>query len=134
MSDGRSPSATIVVVDDDPHVRRMLERLFRLEGYEVLVAEDGRAALALIEGLHRPVDLLVTDVAMPAMGGEELFATLSDKHVVRNVLFITGLGHHYEPTRKDVIVLEKPFPKTALFARVRELLGPGGGEGSQGVV
>ena len=135
MSDGRpSPSATIVVVDDDPHVRRMLERLFRLEGYEVLVAEDGRAALALIEGLHRPVDLLVTDVRMPAMGGEELLATLSDKHVVRNVLFITGLGHLYEPTRKDVIVLEKPFPKAAFFARVRELLGPGSGDGSHGVV
>jgi DNA-binding response OmpR family regulator len=119
-------SATIVVVDDDPHVRRMLERLFRLEGYEVLVAEDGRAALGVIEGLHRPVDLLITDVRMPAMGGEELIATLSDRHLVRHVLFITGLGHLYEPRRKDIIVLEKPFPTAALFARVRELLGPPG--------
>jgi CheY-like chemotaxis protein len=126
-------SATIVVVDDDPHVRRMLERLFRLEGYQVLVAEDGRAALGVIEGLHRPVDLLITDVRMPAMGGEELLATLADRQVVRNVLFITGLGHLYEPSRKDIIVLEKPFPKAALFARVRELLGPPGEKGQQGL-
>jgi DNA-binding response OmpR family regulator len=130
----QNSSATIVVVDDDPHVRRMLERLFRLEGYEVLVAEDGRAALGVIEGLHRPVDLLVTDVRMPAMGGEELIATLSDRQVVRNVLFITGLGHLYEPTRKDVIVLEKPFPTAALLARARELLGPPGENDRQGLV
>jgi len=129
-----TPPTTIVVVDDDPHVRRMLERLFRLEGYEVLVAEDGRAALSVIEGLHRPVDLLITDVRMPAMGGEELIATLADREVVRNVLFITGLGHLYEPTRKDIIVLEKPFPKAALFARVRELLGPPHEKGHHGPV
>jgi DNA-binding NtrC family response regulator len=129
MSDAPSGSpATIVVVDDDPHVRRMLERLFRLEGYDVKLAEDGRAALGLIEELHRPVDLLVTDVRMPAMGGEELIATLSDRHVVRNVLFITGLGHLYEPKRKDVVILEKPFPTAALVAKVRELLGPSGGK------
>ncbi|HEX3236077.1 MAG TPA: response regulator [Gemmatimonadales bacterium] len=128
-----APPATIVVVDDDPHVRRMLERLFRLEGYDVRVAEDGRAALGLIEELHRPVDLLVTDVRMPDMGGEELIATLSNRHVVRNVLFITGLGHLYEPQRKDVVILEKPFPTAALFARVRELLGPAGGKGRHGL-
>jgi len=130
----KTPPTTIVVVDDDPHVRRMLERLFRLEGYEVLVAEDGRAALSVIEELHRPIDLLITDVRMPAMGGEELIATLADREVVRNVLFITGLGHLYEPTRKDIIVLEKPFPKAALFARVRELLGPPDEKGHHGPV
>jgi DNA-binding NtrC family response regulator len=129
----QNSSATIVVVDDDPHVRRMLERLFRLEGYQVLVAEDGRAALGVIEGLHRPVDLLITDVRMPAMGGEELIAALSDRQAVRNVLFITGLGHLYESSRKDIIVLEKPFPKAALFARVRELLGAPGEKGRHGL-
>jgi len=129
----KTPPTTIVVVDDDPHVRRMLERLFRLEGYEVLVAEDGRAALSVIEELHRPIDLLITDVRMPAMGGEELIATLSDRQVVRNVLFITGLGHLYEPKRKDIIVLEKPFPTAALFARVHELLGPPGEQGRHGL-
>jgi DNA-binding response OmpR family regulator len=127
-------SATIVVVDDDPHVRRMLERLCRQEGYEVLVAEDGRAALGVIEGLQRPVDLLITDLRMPAMGGEELLATLSDRQVVRNVLFITGLGHLYQPRRKDILVLEKPFPTAALVARVRELLGPPGEKEGQGLV
>lgn len=60
--------------------------------------------------------------------------TLSDRHVVRNVLFITGLGHLYEPKRKDVVVPEKPFPTAALFARVRELLDPAGGKGHHGLV
>ena len=62
---------TVLVVDDDPSVRAMLYRLFTREGYNVLEAADGVAALDVLAGPHR-VDLLLTDVVMPRLGGCEL--------------------------------------------------------------
>jgi two-component system cell cycle sensor histidine kinase/response regulator CckA len=83
-------SPTILLVDDHEEPRRVLARILMQEGYEVLLAEDGRAALAIIEELQHPVDLIISDVRMPAMGGEELIAALSDRHASRHLLFMTG--------------------------------------------
>jgi two-component system cell cycle sensor histidine kinase/response regulator CckA len=109
-------------VDDDMLVRDVLGQMLTREGYEVLLAEDGRAALAVIDRLPHPVDLLITDVRMPAMGGRELVAALADRHVARHLLFMTGESSG--PLLEGVTVLQKPFPRTALLARVQELLGP----------
>jgi CheY-like chemotaxis protein len=112
-------------VDDHQALRRVLAQLLTREGYEVLVAEDGRAALAIIDGLQRAVDLLITDIRMPAMGGEELIATLADRHMARHVLFITGgEGPRHGPGLAGGSVLQKPFSREALLRSVRELLGP----------
>jgi two-component system cell cycle sensor histidine kinase/response regulator CckA len=116
------PRPTILLVDDNNLVREVLGQMLTREGYEVLQAEDGRAALAVIDRLRHPVDLLITDVRMPAMGGRELVAALADRHVARHLLFITG--DPSGPLLEGVTVLRKPFPRTALLARVRELLGP----------
>ena len=116
------PRPTILLVDDNELVRDVLGRMLTREGYEVLLADDGHDALAVIDRLRHPVDLLITDVRMPAMGGRELVAALADRHVARHLLFITG-----DPSGEvleGVSVLRKPFPRTALLARVRELLGP----------
>jgi CheY-like chemotaxis protein len=120
------PSATrptILLVDDHEDLRRVLFRLLTREGYEVLLAEDGRAALAVIEELHHPVDLIISDVRMPAMGGEELIAALADRHMSRHLLFMTGDGDRYGPKLAGVTVLQKPFLRGALLERVHELLG-----------
>jgi CheY-like chemotaxis protein len=119
------PRPTILLVDDNKLVRDVLAQMLRREGYEVLLAEDGRAALAVIDGLRRPVDLLITDIRMPAMGGEELVTALADRQVARHLLFITG--DPSEPTLGGVTVLHKPFSREALLARVHELLGPSPG-------
>jgi CheY-like chemotaxis protein len=116
------PRPTILLVDDDKLVRGVLGQMLTREGYEVLLAEDGLAALAVMDRLRHPVDLLITDVRMPAMGGRELVAALADRHVARHLLFITG--DTSGPTLEGVTVLQKPFPRTALLARVYELLGP----------
>jgi two-component system cell cycle sensor histidine kinase/response regulator CckA len=116
---------TILLVDDHQDLRQLLARLLSREGYEVLMAGDGLAALAVIEGLPRAVDLLITDIRMPAMGGEELITTLADRHVARRVLFMTGgEGILREPMLAGISVLRKPFSGEALLARVHELLGP----------
>jgi CheY-like chemotaxis protein len=120
-----SAPPTILLVDDHQDLRRVLARLLTREGYQVLEAEDGRAALAVIEGLRRAVDLLITDIRMPAMGGEELIEALADRHVARRTLLMTG-GENIprEPRFAGVGVLQKPFSRDALLARVHELLGP----------
>jgi CheY-like chemotaxis protein len=120
-----SARPTILLVDDHKDLRRVLARLLTREGYEVLEAEDGRAALAIIEGLRRAVDLLITDIRMPAMGGEELIGALADRHVARRTLLMTGGEHTLrEPKFAGVGVLQKPFSRAVLLARVHELLGP----------
>ncbi len=68
MLDGVSEH--ILIVDDDPPVRRMLARTIGAEGYEVQEAADG--ALALVAIAQRPPDLVVLDVAMPGLGGFEV--------------------------------------------------------------
>jgi hypothetical protein len=69
---------------------------------------------------------------MPAMGGEELIAALSDRHASRHLLFMTGEGAHYGPKLAGVTVQQKPFPRRALLEKVHELLGspPAGEQGS----
>jgi two-component system, cell cycle sensor histidine kinase and response regulator CckA len=120
-----SARPTILLVDDHQDLRRVLARLLTRAGYEVLEAEGGRAALAIIEGLQRAVDLLITDIRMPAMGGEELIGTLADRHVARRILFMTGGEDTLrEPRFAGVGVLQKPFSREVLLARVHELLGP----------
>ena len=117
------PRPTILLVDDHEELRRVLFRLLTREGYEVLLADSGQAALALIEELHHPVDLIISDVRMPAMGGEELIAALSDRHASRHLLFMTGDGERYGPTLAGIPVLQKPFLRGVFMERVHELLG-----------
>lgn len=128
----RAASPTILLVDDHAELRQVLARILMREGYEVLLAENGRAALAVIEELHHPVDLIICDVRMPAMGGEELIAALSDRHVSRHLLFMTGEGTGQGPRLAGVTVLQKPFLRKALLERLHELLGlpPGRERGS----
>ena len=72
--DGPTPAgtATVLLVEDEPPVRRLARRTLQKGGYAVLEAGDGREALAVVEGHRGPIHLLVTDVRMPAMGGREL--------------------------------------------------------------
>ncbi|HSF02787.1 MAG TPA: response regulator, partial [Solirubrobacterales bacterium] len=64
------PSATLLVADDDPGLRESLERTLTREGYRVVVASDGRAALERVQG--GDVDLVLTDLKMPGLTGLEL--------------------------------------------------------------
>jgi two-component system cell cycle sensor histidine kinase/response regulator CckA len=113
----------IVLVDDDVFVRRSTSRALRARGYTVLEAGDGVAALRLL-GNHHEVDLLVTDVVMPGMGGRELVEAARASRPSLKVLYVSGytddvlashLGH-------DTLVLEKPFHGYTLAGKVRSIL------------
>ena len=81
---------TILVVDDDPTGRALLREILVEVGYNVLEAEDGEFALELLE--KRPVDLLITDRAMPRLDGLELLAKLKEKELSIPSLVISAYG------------------------------------------
>lgn len=113
----------VVVVEDESSIRAVVTRVLEAEGYHVLTAQHGRAALELIESLSRAVDLLITDLSMPELGGEALVAEVArHQRRVPPVLFITGKSAASTATLPGAI-LQKPFTIPLLTRRVRELLG-----------
>jgi CheY-like chemotaxis protein len=115
------------VVEDEGSVRSLAVRALEEQGYRVLSAGNGRAALHLLESRPaQPVDLLVTDVVMPEMGGRELVERAVQLRPDLEVLFISGYTNTEGPGRdlRDTgfPLLQKPFSPESLVRRVRELL------------
>ncbi len=113
----------ILVVDDEPDLRGMVRLILELQGYEVVEAHHGAAALQRI-GEER-VDLLVTDVMMPVMSGSELVDRLRDDpaHAAIPIVVLSASPHSVE--RADH-VMRKPFAPDELRQVVRALLGADG--------
>src|SRR5690606_32414011 len=126
VSSVSSRRAVILLVDDEPLVRRALERTLRGMGYEVKTAANGSEA---IETLARegPVDLVIADVLMPIVSGPELAAHLAESGLAIPILFISGYPDgalvHEGALREGVDFLQKPFPNEELEKRVAVLLG-----------
>ncbi|HYD53587.1 MAG TPA: response regulator [Gemmatimonadaceae bacterium] len=125
MADPES-TPTVMVVDDEEGVRVPIVRALRRQGYLVLEAEHGEAALARVRDHGAPIDLLLTDVMMPAMNGRDLARTLRASHPTLRVLFMTGYTDHaieiatLDPTTTAFI--EKPFPMARLLTMLRGML------------
>ena len=112
-------SATILVVDDEPQVRRLACRALERAGYRVIEATDGLEALRLFSDGAR-IDLLVTDIRMPHTDGIVLAAALKRRYPSLPVLFISGFPRGSEPTPEPF--LAKPFDMRTLCERVQEML------------
>jgi len=116
---------TVLVVDDDPSLRRTLELRLREEGCRVLTAESGERALALVA--IEPPDLVITDVRMGGMDGLALFAEIQREQPALPVMILTAHGNipdAVDATRKGAFAyLTKPIEASALLAEVRRALG-----------
>src|ERR1700685_3590060 len=114
----------ILVVDDEPAVRRALERALRLESYEVEMAEDGRQALDLLA--EHPADAVILDVMMPGIDGLEVCRRMRSAGDRTPVLMLTARdGIDDRVTGLDVGAddyMVKPFALRELMARLRALL------------
>ncbi len=121
----RGGGERVLVVEDEPQVRALAARALADRGYQVLTAGDGEAALALL-AREPPVDLVLTDVVMPHMGGVDLAARLRERDPAPAVLFMSGyvdrasLGRSVLP--EDAPFQLKPFTPAALATKVREVL------------
>jgi PAS domain S-box-containing protein len=117
---------TVLVVEDEAIVRDIACRILERQGYRVLEAEHGRAALLLSDQCAEPIDLVLTDVVMPEMGGRELAEHLRARRPQLKVLFMSGYTEHVV-TRHGVMLagagfIAKPFAGGTLARQVRALL------------
>ncbi len=110
---------------DEVQVRAVVARVLRGAGYTVLEAADGEEALRLA-GSRGAIDLLVSDVVMPHMGGEDLAGKLRAAHPGLKVLFVSGYTESGGALRgaldENMAFLQKPFTPRALAGKIRELL------------
>ena len=117
---------TVLVVEDDPMLRRLVARILRKRGYNVLVAADGVEALALFDRHPEPIHLLVSDVVMPGLGGVQLADELLMRHPELKVLFMSGYTDDAVVQRglasDSPGFLAKPFSAVALTNKVQEVL------------
>jgi two-component system OmpR family response regulator len=115
--------ATILVVDDDPHIRELVGVFLREEGFSVLEAADGREALALLETTR--ADLVILDIMMPNMDGWQLCRELRELYDTP-LLMLTAKGETSQKIKGFQLgtddYLVKPFEPLELVARVKALL------------
>jgi len=116
------PARTVLIVDDDPQILNLVEKMLHSQLFKILVAPRPSQALEICG--REPVHLLISDIAMPEMDGTKLMAKVLELQPEASVLLISG--HHKEPasaTRNArVKFLKKPFFPSDLLATLRELL------------
>jgi PAS domain S-box-containing protein len=113
---------TVLLVEDEPTVRSISVSALRSAGYRVREAGDGIEALRSVSESPQGVDLLVTDVVMPRMGGRELAQQLSERWRNLRVLYISGYMKGEIAEGKRVAFLQKPFTPEQLVRKAREVL------------
>lgn len=119
-----SAGKTVFVVDDAPEIRRMIAIALRAQGHCVSTAPDGQEAQEMIQTQGAAsVDLLITDLDMPRMRGEELSEWYFRANPTGRCLVISG-GRAITSLRNDVPFLPKPFSLTVLRQRINDLLRP----------
>ena len=116
-------SGVVLITEDEDTIRALSRRILEREGYTVLEARDGREAIRVASGYTGQIDLLITDMVMPNLGGSELFAHLRLLRPDLRVLFVSGY------TDDDMIrrglkdegsaFLQKPFTAKALAAAAK---------------
>ena len=121
------PSGTVLLAEDEPTVRLLMKRVLQRAGFAVLVASDGEEALDLSREYAGQIDILVTDVIMPGMGGGELSRRMRQERPGLRVLHVSGYTagalRQNEALEDGAAFLQKPFTPRALVSRVLEVMG-----------
>ncbi len=119
-------SEAVLVVEDENSVREIINRVLSGNGYRVLMASDGNEGLRISGEYNGPIDLLLTDLVMPGMGGRELATRLEAERAGMKVLFMSGYTEnaisHQGVLDAGLSFIQKPFTTEALLRKVREIL------------
>jgi DNA-binding NtrC family response regulator len=122
---------TILVIDDDPDLLKVAARVLTLHGYEVLSALDCTAARAHLDAHPDDIDLLLTDIELPGMCGDEFAASLAGERPELKVLLASGYPARTMQDAADGVgdgsattmhFIEKPYAMSELARRVQEVL------------
>ncbi len=119
-------SETVLLVEDADGVRLVGKRILERQGYHVIEAPNGEAALQMIANRSGPIDLLLTDVVMPGMGGRILAEELGRLHPEARVLYASGYTDdavvRHGVLESAVAYLQKPYTAESLTRKVRQVL------------
>ncbi len=117
---------TILIVEDDISVRRLVCRTLENAGYNVLHAACGKEAIEIFDCFRQPIHLLITDIVMPQMDGRLLAERLRSNHPDLKILFMTGYSYdildHNRKVQNCFPLLHKPFTLGTLCTEVRNIL------------
>jgi len=118
---------TILVVDDEPEIRKLVGAMVGQDGYSALTADSGEHALTIFKSHKGPIALLITDVVQPGMSGPMLADKLSALQPDLRVLYISGYNQTHLVQKyvveKGHALLAKPFTVEALRNKVQEVMG-----------
>jgi two-component system cell cycle sensor histidine kinase/response regulator CckA len=120
---------TVLIVDDEPQLLRLLVRIFEREGFEVLSAETADDAIELFDRHAERIDGLVLDVVIPPKGAVPVLESVRPRRP--DVALMLVSGEQLEDELKDMleelggVFMRKPFPPKTLLARFKEMLGAG---------
>jgi CheY-like chemotaxis protein len=112
---------TILLVEDEPAVRQLFATALTRAGYRVIEARNGQEALKVFDQHGEAIDLLLTDMRMPYMGGAELAQHLRGRRKTLKLICISGYQTTANPGL-DADFLAKPFSREELLGKVREVL------------
>ena len=117
---------TVLIVEDEAIIRSNVRECLQQLGYHVLEAEDGDVALQICDGLPGKVDLVLTDLVMPGMGGHQLASELAQRHPEVRMLFMSGYTED-SAARREILLqgsafLQKPFSVADLSNAVHQVL------------
>jgi two-component system, cell cycle sensor histidine kinase and response regulator CckA len=122
-------SEHVLLVEDEPSVRAVAARILTAAGYRVTAAANGAEALRLFGQAEQPIDLLLTDLVMPGIGGRELADRLMANHPELRVLYTSGYTDDEVMLRgiaeEGLHFLPKPASRAELLRKVREALRAG---------
>ncbi|MBZ5571546.1 MAG: PAS domain S-box protein [Acidobacteriia bacterium] len=117
---------TILLAEDDNIMRQLTRRMLEEQGYTILEAEDGQAALKYVESTRQKIDLMLTDVMMRGLSGPELARRLSTSHPNTKVVYMSGytgdLIAQHDFSHSGIPLLEKPFTRVAMLKAIHEAL------------
>jgi DNA-binding response OmpR family regulator len=111
----------IMIVDDDPAVTRYLDILFKDNGYDTCIADDGKQAMDVF--LDQQPDLITLDLEMPEEWGPRFFRKISKKGYAVPVIVISGLSGRTHSIPKAEAFFAKPFDANEVVKKVKEILG-----------
>jgi len=114
---------TVLLVEDEPGVRMVARLGLQFAQYEVLEAADGAGAVRASEGHTGPIHLLLTDVNLPDMSGEEVAVAVRARHPEAKVVLTSGAAVPHSGRVPDAAFVQKPFTPTTLALKVRDVLG-----------
>ena len=116
----------LLIVEDEKEIRILLAEVFRIEGYGVFQAADGREGLSVFEANRDAIDLMITDLGLPELGGIELIREV--RQIKPSVVIIGSSGYGRANIREEVLgaggdeFVPKPYVTLQLIQTVRSLL------------